>query len=296
MIDKLEMFIAVATEEHFGRAAEGLGISQPTLSSSIRQLEDQLGVKLIFRGSRFGGLTPEGQLALERARQIVGDARRLREEMRFTRRGLTGQLRIAVIPTALTWSADMVSAFGRRHPDVRFTVHSRNSAEILRMLENIEIDAGITYLDNEPLGRVTTEVLYHETYMLVCARDAEIARAGSVAWSDLAGQKLALLTQDMQNRRIIDRNFADAGVTPNVWIESNSTIILAAKVAKSECFTILPRELASFLASGQKLATVEVTGGRTGHAVGVVAPYQEPHTPMIRALMAEVRKMASAPR
>ena len=63
MIDKLEMFLAVAKEGHFGRAAQSLGITQPTLSAGIKQLEETLGVLLIFRGSRYGGLTPEGQSA-----------------------------------------------------------------------------------------------------------------------------------------------------------------------------------------------------------------------------------------
>ncbi|MBC7737000.1 MAG: LysR family transcriptional regulator, partial [Candidatus Saccharibacteria bacterium] len=55
MIDKLEMFIALAGERHFGRAAEVCGVTQPTLSSAIRQLEDQVGVELVVRGSRFPG-------------------------------------------------------------------------------------------------------------------------------------------------------------------------------------------------------------------------------------------------
>lgn len=59
MIDKLEMFIALANERHFGRAAEVCGVTQPTLSSAIRQLEEQLGVQLVFRGSRFRGLPPK---------------------------------------------------------------------------------------------------------------------------------------------------------------------------------------------------------------------------------------------
>ncbi|MCS5603526.1 MAG: LysR family transcriptional regulator, partial [Paracoccus sp.] len=71
------MFLAVAKERHFGRAATSLGITQPTLSAGIKQLEEQLGVLLIFRGSRFGGLTPEGQAALIWARRIVGDSRQL---------------------------------------------------------------------------------------------------------------------------------------------------------------------------------------------------------------------------
>ena len=119
MIDKLEMFLAVAKERHFGRAAESLGITQPTLSAGIKQLEEQLGVLLIFRGSRFGGLTPEGQSALVWARRIVGDTRQLREEMRATRHGLSGQLRIAVIPTALTWAARISARCARSEAAAR---------------------------------------------------------------------------------------------------------------------------------------------------------------------------------
>ena len=78
MIDKLEFFIALAREQHFGRAAAELGITQPTLSAAIKQLEDQLGVMLVQRGSRFQGLTPEGQRVLEWARRIVGDTRTMR--------------------------------------------------------------------------------------------------------------------------------------------------------------------------------------------------------------------------
>lgn len=84
MIDKLQMFIALANERHFRRAAETCGVTQPTLSSAIRQLEDQLGVQLVFRGSRFQGLTPEGQRVLDWARRIVGDMR-ARSRMRCER-------------------------------------------------------------------------------------------------------------------------------------------------------------------------------------------------------------------
>jgi DNA-binding transcriptional LysR family regulator len=156
MIDKLEMLIALAREEHFGRAAESLGLTQPTLSSGIKQLEATLGVQLVWRGSRYSGLTPEGQRTLEWARRIVGDARTMREEMRAVKTGLAGNLRLAVIPTALTTVARLTARFGVEHPNVDFTILSRTSIEILSMIDNLEVDAGISYLDNEPLGRVTT--------------------------------------------------------------------------------------------------------------------------------------------
>jgi DNA-binding transcriptional LysR family regulator len=293
MLDKLEMFIAVAKEEHFGRAAMRIGITQPSLSAGIKQLEEQLGVQLIFRGSRYGGLTPEGQTALVWARRIVGDARQLREEMRAKRHGLSGQLRIAVIPTALTWAARLCHRFNAKHPKVRFTILSRTSVEILSMLDNLDVDAGISYLDNEPMGRVSTEPLYEERYMLVCATGARFDGQGSVGWAELAGERLCLLTPDMQNRRIINRNFAAVDVTPDVWIESNSTAVLMATVEAGGWMTVLPEDTARFHAAGKAVRVIPLSGSEPAHSVGLVAPWREPHTPVLGSLLREARRLAT---
>lgn len=291
MIDKLEMFLAVAKEGHFGRAAQSLGITQPTLSAGIKQLEETLGVLLIFRGSRYGGLTPEGQSALVWARRIVGDARQLRDEMRATRHGLAGRLRIAVVPTALTWAARLAARYGEAHPNVGLTILSRSSSAILQMIEDLEVDAGISYLDNEPLGKVSAVPLYDESYTLVAPHGHQLARGGPVAWSALNGQRLCLLTPDMQNRRIINRRLADAGVNPLAMVESNSTVVLVSQVLNGDWLTILPQDVASFLAQGKPLSLVPLERVGPGHAVGLIAPWREPHTPVLEALLTEARRM-----
>ncbi|PWE32856.1 LysR family transcriptional regulator [Maritimibacter sp. 55A14] len=293
MLDKLEMFIAVAKEGHFGRAAISIGITQPSLSAGIKQLEQQLGVQLIFRGSRYGGLTPEGQATLVWARRIVGDARQLREEMRAKRYGLSGQLRIAAIPTALTWAARLCHRFNAKHPNVRFTILSRTSVEILSMLDNLDVDAGISYLDNEPMGRVSTEPLYAERYMLVCAEGSRFAERESVGWAELVQERLCLLTPDMQNRRIINRNFAAVDVTPEAWIESNSTVVLMATVETGGWVTVLPEDSARFHAIGKPVRLVPLTGPEPAHSVGLVAPWREPHTPVLESLLREARRLAA---
>ncbi|MBF9060228.1 LysR family transcriptional regulator [Rhodobacterales bacterium HKCCSP123] len=292
MINKLEMFIAVAKEGHFGRAAESLGITQPTLSTGIKQLEEMLGVQLVFRGSRYGGLTPEGQRALVWARRLVSDSRTFREEMRVSRHGLSGHLRLAVIPTALTWAARLSARFAETHPNVRFTILSRNSSEILKMIENLEVDAGISYLDNEPLGRVTTAPIYTEHYTLVCHADSPLALESEVTWADLSGERLCLLTPDMQNRRIINQCFMEADVTPEALVESNSTVVLAAHVEEGGWVTVLPSDMARFLASGKRLSIVPIAGGHVAHTVGLVAPWREPHTPVLDALLREAADLA----
>ncbi|MBV9235931.1 MAG: LysR family transcriptional regulator, partial [Xanthobacteraceae bacterium] len=174
MIDKLEFIIALAREQHFGRAAEMCNVSQPTFSSGIKQLEDQFGVLLVQRGSRFQGFTPEGERVLEWARRIVADSRAMRQEVDALKRGLVGHVRIAAIPTTLAMAASLTTPYRARHPNVRFTILSRTSIEVLKALDNLEVDAGLTYIDNEPLGRVTTVPLYHERYRLLTSADSTL--------------------------------------------------------------------------------------------------------------------------
>ena len=293
MIHKLEMFIAVAKEGHFGRAAESLGITQPTLSTGIKQLEEALGVQLIFRGARYGGLTPEGVRALVWARKLVGDTRAFREEIRVSRHGLSGHLRLAVIPTALTWAAILSAHFAQAHPKVRFTILSRTSTEVLKMLENLEVDAGLSYIGNEPLGRMTTAPIYTERYMLVCHADNPLALQSEVTWADLAAENLCLLTPDMQNRRIINQCFMEADVTPDALVEANSTLVLAAIVEQGGWVTVLPGDMARFLAAGKGLAVVPIAGAHVEHKVGLVAPHRQPHTPVLEALLRAAQGLAT---
>ena len=220
MLDKLDFVLALAREKHFGRAAEACGVTQPTLSAGLKQLEAQMGVLLVNRGSRFQGFTPEGERVLEWARRIVADARAMRGEINSLRHGLTGRLRIAAIPTTLPMVAALTTPYRERHPNVQFTIYSRTSIEILDLLENLEIDAGITYLGNEPLGRVSAIPLYQERYRLLTSADAPLGDRDRVTWAEVAQVPLCLLTPDMQNRRIIDRLLMSAGGESRPTLES----------------------------------------------------------------------------
>lgn len=285
MIDKLEMFIALARERHFGRAAEACGVTQPSLSGAIRQLEEQLGVQLVFRGSRFQGLTPEGTRVLDRALRIVADTRALRDEMRSLRAGLTGHLRLGVIPTALPMVADLTGPFAARHPHVSLTILSRTSAEILTGIESLDLDAGITYLDNEPLGRVARVPLYTEFYRLLCAPGSAMADKARVTWAEVAALPLCLLTGDMQNRRIVNQHLAEAGASAAPRIESNSTIALVAHVLTGQWASIVPMRLAQIFAPEGRLAAIPIVEPEAEHLVGLIAPRRDPQTPVLTALI-----------
>ncbi|MEZ2222961.1 LysR family transcriptional regulator [Rhizobium sp. RCC_161_2] len=294
MIDKLEFFIALANQKHFGRAAEECGVTQPTLSAAIRQLEDQLGVMLVSRGSRFQGLTPEGQRVLEWARRIVGDARTMREEMRAARKGLAGHIRIAAIPTALAMVPKITAPFQERHPDVTFSIISRNSLQVLSLLENLEIDAGITYLENEPLGRVTSVPLYAERYHLITAAGSPLSERATVTWKEVGDLRLCLLTADMQNRRIINRHLAEAGATARPTLESNSMIVLFSHVQTGRWASIMPKNIADSFGFPADIRKIPITEPDAEHLVGLVATHREPFTPLVSALLHEARLLAES--
>ncbi|AWN35015.1 LysR family transcriptional regulator [Methylobacterium radiodurans] len=289
MIDKLDFLLALAREQHFGHAAEVCGVTQQTLSAGVKQLENRFGVQLVLRGSRFQGFTPEGERVLEWARRIVADARAMQEDISALRKGLTGHLRIAAIPTALPMVASLTTPYRARHPDVRLTVESTTSTDIFSLIENLEADAGLTYLDNEPLGRVIAVPLYRERYRLLTAAGGPYDDRASVTWAEIGRIPLCLLTPNMQNRRIIDQQIRAAGQEPATTLESNSMIVLMTHVRTLRWASVLPAILSDALGPMEGVRAIPITGPVLEHTIGLVAAKREPSTPMVTALVAIAR-------
>ena len=199
---QLEYLTALARERHFGHAAEACHVSQPALSAAIRKLERELGVGLVYREQRHVGLTPEGRALLPWAQQTLASLDGFTAEAQRLRDRLTGTLHLGVIPTALSVVSLITGRLLERHPGVRVEVRALSSIEIGRRLADHELDAGVTYLDNEPLGAVVATPLYQERYLYLT--QGEQPRGSTIGWSELKGVPLCLLTRDMQNRRIVD--------------------------------------------------------------------------------------------
>jgi DNA-binding transcriptional LysR family regulator len=292
VIDKLEFLLALAREQHFGRAAEACGVTQPTLSAGVKQLEDSFGVLLVNRGSRFQDFTPEGERVLDWARRIVSDSRAMREEVQALKQGLTGRLRIAAIPMALAMIEPITALYHDRHPGVLFTVLSHNATEIFRLLDNLEIDAGVTYLDGEPLGRVTGVPLYRERYRLLISADAPLGSRETVTWAEVAQVPLCMLTPDTQTRRIIEALLRDAGGDPKPALESNSMIVLFSHVRTGRWASVMPARLAATLGLTETLRAIPIVAPEASHTIGLVVPARQPMKPLTAALVVEARRAA----
>jgi len=285
LLQHLRYLVALARERHFARAAEACGVAQPTLSEGIRQLEDDLGVPIVERRQRYQGLTPGGTRVLVWAHRIIADYESLAQEVGELRDGLVGRLTLAAIPAMHPVVPLLTTPLVDAHPRVTVMVLAQSSAEIQRSLDDFTVDAGLTYLDNEPLERVKTQVLYREHYVLVTEATGPFARRSEVTWKEAATLRLCLLAEAMQNRRIIDGIFRQVGATPRAPVEAMSLLTVCAHVALGGWAAILPhtfRPLVVPLPNVVVLPLVEPAAERT---IGLAVAKRDPLPPVARALL-----------
>jgi DNA-binding transcriptional LysR family regulator len=298
-IRQLQYLAALAREKHFTRAAQACNVTQPTLSGRIRQLEEQLGVLIVERGQRYIGLTPEGQRVLKWAHLILDNWQSLQQELAQIagRKGeLKGRVVIGVIPSALPMVSVLTNAMREKHPAVEFTVLSHSSEEIVRTLADFSIDAGVTYLDNEPVEGLLQVALYTERYCLFVSESHALAVRGSVTWKEAAEQPLCLLTPNMQNRRIIDRAFLKAEAQPQPRLETNSIMNLFASVRTMGLASIMPEYFSNVLGPMQGVKAIPLSEPSVQHSVGLVAANREPLPPLITALFASAKGLGAPTR
>jgi DNA-binding transcriptional LysR family regulator len=290
-IRHLRFFVALVREGHHGRAAAACNVTQPTLSEAIRQLERELGVPLVLRtGQRYGGLTAEGERIIGWAQRILADEDALTQELSEIRGSLAGELRLGVIPAAMPVTPLITSLFHRRHPLVTVKFLSHTSTEIQSGLLSGELEAGLTYTENESLHGVTKHLLYRERYLLLTPAGKHFVGKAQVTWREAAQLPLCLLTPDMQNRRIINGLFIEGGAgSPKVAVETNSVLSLVAHVRSGEWSSILPHTFLSVLApygaEFHGLRAIPLVKPEAQQAIGVIVSRREPLPPLARALL-----------
>jgi DNA-binding transcriptional LysR family regulator len=290
IIRHLQYLSALARERHFARAAAVCNVTQSTLSAGIKQLEESLGVLIVERGQRFIGLTEEGERVLAWAQRVLVDYGGLQQELSEMRDGMVGQLRIGAIPVTLPIVPLLTVAFARRHQRTDVVVTSQTSIEIQRRLDEFNLDVGVTYLDNEPLARVRTLPLYRERYVLLTRPDGAFGDRPAVSWSEAASLPLCLLTPDMQNRRILDMHFHEAGAEIHASLETNSLLTLWSHLRFGHWSSVVPH---TFLLLGETagLAAIPLVEPEASHLIGLVASDRDPLPPVARALLDLARRL-----
>jgi DNA-binding transcriptional LysR family regulator len=291
VLQQLNYLAALARERHFARAAEACHVSQPTLSAGIRRLEQQLGVPLVQREHHFQGLTPEGERMLEWAHRILADCDGMQRDLVVMRDGLSGRLRLGAIPTALPAISLLTGPLRQRHQAITLFVESLSSREIERRLHESKLDAGLTYLDSEPLRGVRSLTLYRERYVFLARATGRYAKLATISWEDAATAPLCLLSPAMQNRRILDRNFHAVGAAPLPVVETNSIATLYAHVRDQRMYTVMAHTWLRLFGVPADMRAIPLTEPDISPAIGLVWLDRDPEPLLAKTLVATARRV-----
>jgi LysR family hydrogen peroxide-inducible transcriptional activator len=189
----LRYLVAVADTRHFGRAAERSFVSQPTLSTQLKKLEEYLGVQLIERAPKRVSLTPAGEEIVARARRIVEASEEIVELAKGHRDPLAGRLRLALLPTIGPYLLPNVAAKLRKQlPRLELMLYEYQTDVMLEKLHSGEIDVGILALP-VPLDGLDTYELYKEPFTVAMPANHRLSSRASIRIEDLHGETLLLL-------------------------------------------------------------------------------------------------------
>jgi len=280
----LEYFVAIARERHFGRAAEACQVSQPTLSSGLVALEEMLGERLVIRDRRFVDLTAQGHAILHYAQQMIADQAAIRAALNVEAGGLHGVARLGVIPAAMPAVGYLVAAMAAAHPGLKLAISTMTSREIERALLARDIDAGLTYLNSEPLAQVRSVPLYAERFVAVTARGSLLAKRKGVSLADMVAQRLCLLHQGMQNRRILDAHLGARGLAASPVATADSYVALLSMVSVGGLEAIITDSHAALVAANPDLVTVPIADPIADNEIGLVISDRSPIPPLAAGL------------
>ena len=191
----LKYLVALADHRHFGRAAEASFVSQPTLSTQIRKLEEELGVSLVERAPRRVMLTPVGMEIAERARKVIADVEQMAEIARRSMDPEAGTVRLGLFPTLAPYLLPHVlPGVRRKFPRLELLLVEEKTDQVLARLRDGRLDAGVLAL---PLHdeQLHVEPLFDEPFVLAVPRAHALADRTSVPVSELDDLHLLLLEE-----------------------------------------------------------------------------------------------------
>ena len=280
----LECLIALARHQHFARAAEHCGLSQPAFSMRIRALEERLKTRIVKRGNRFQGFTPEGETVLKHAKSILGQVRALENDVQALPGETVGSLTIGVIPTAGAFAAKMARGLADKHPGIKTRLETATSLAIQQGVDDGRFDCGLTYSEGVATDILEILPLYDERYALFAPAGLVKKYVDKLSWEDAASLPLILLETDMQNRRIIDQVFRDTGRIPLVVAETNGFMAAILMAAEGLGATIVPEGLSEALGAIGQMQTLPLVEPTVEKSVCLVARRQEANVATVEAL------------
>lgn len=254
-ITQLEYVLAVNNLRHFGKAAESCFVTQPTLSMQLQKLEDELQVTIFDRSKSPISPTEEGKLIIEQAEKIIKEQKRMFSLIDETKKELTGDFKIGVIPTLSPYLIPLfVQSFIKKYPKVNFSLEEAKTEDIIDMLKKDELDVALLAT---PLHEKAIEerVLYYEPFYLFVANKHPFSKKTKIKEEDLDINEIWLLNKgncfrDQVLNICSKKNTSE--ISNPINFESGNFETLKNLVLKGFGYTILPHMAAKQLSSSHK--------------------------------------------
>jgi LysR family hydrogen peroxide-inducible transcriptional activator len=236
----LEYLVKLADLRHFSKAADACFVSQPTLSTQVRKLEEELGVQLVERAPRQVMLTPVGQDIAERARMVLTDIEQIKAVARRSGNPAEGNFRLGLFPTLAPYLLPhIVPTLRDTYPQLRLQLIEEKTEDIIRLLNQGELDAALLAL---PVSdeNLEMEILFEEPFVLAMPDQHALADRESISLDDLSGTELLLLEDGHCLREHALEVCALAGAHERVDFHATSMETLRQMVAAEVGITLMP--------------------------------------------------------
>jgi len=292
---QLEYFVTVADEQNFTRAAASLHVTQPGVSTQIRQLERELGQELLDRSGRVTRLTEAGAVVLPFARAAlaaVAGARLAVDELSGL---LRGHVAVGMVSQCASLDIpDLLAGFHRLHPAIEITLAESSSDHLTEGVRAGTYDLAFIGLSPEAPRGLALQVVADEPIVAAVAASAgPWARIDSASLAELADQPLISLPAGTGLRACVDAAYASAGLRPRVAFEASDPRILARLAARGLGLAFLPASSARAHGDGLHVITVSDPQMRGRLAL---TWREAPVSPAARALIARARASLGEPR
>lgn len=239
-IRALKYFVKLAELKHFSKAADACFVSQPTLSTQVRKLEEELGVSLVERAPRKVMLTPIGEDIAHRARHILRDLDHLKAAARRSKDPTTGNLKLGIFPTLAPYLLPhVIPQIRTKYPDLRLQLVEEKTEEIVKMLDQGRLDAGVLALPVEEHG-LEMLTLFKEHFVAAMPAAHPLSDNTTISLQDLEGEELLLLEEGHCLREHALAVCDLAGAHERVDFHATSMETLRQMVAANVGVTLMP--------------------------------------------------------
>ncbi|MEO4055642.1 LysR family transcriptional regulator [Solibacillus sp. CAU 1738] len=239
----LKSFMTVVENGSFTKAANESYVSQPSLSKSIKKLEDALNVDLLDRSTRHVGLTDAGKLVYEQSYKIIQVVDELHILLDDLMNIKSGVIKIGIPPLIGTLFFPIIArAFFMRYPDVQLKLIERGAKAIGSLVENGQVDVGFVVLPTDERHFKITPFI-EDTYYIFLNTAHQLADRESISLHELKQEKFILFTEEFTLHDYIIKTCRNAGFHPNISYKSSQWDLIIELVASNLGITLLPKSI-----------------------------------------------------